>query len=90
MIVLAEDEEFQKLIKRINELAKQVQHKEICENDTSTLDIHRIVMHFVYEHCQQHIAKYDNYVALYGFLRSITLIFNLSFLYFYNSSNIEN
>ena len=38
-------------------------------------------MHYVYEHCQQHIAKYDNYVALYGFLRSITLIFNLSLLY---------
>ena len=69
------------LIKRINELAKKVQHKEISENDASTLDIHRIVMHYVYEHCQQHIAKYDNYVALYGFLRSITLIFNLSLLY---------
>lgn len=38
-------------------------------------------MHYVYENCQQHIAKYDNYVALYGFLRSLTLIFNLAFLY---------
>ena len=38
-------------------------------------------MHYVYETCQQHIAKYDNYVALYGFLRSLTLIFNLAFLY---------
>ena len=70
------------LIKRINKLARKVGYeREIKMEDSSTSDIHRLVMHYVYENCQQHIAKYDNYVALYGFLRSLTLIFNLAFLY---------
>ena len=69
------------LINRINLLAERVGHKKIDKRAPSTLDIHRIVMHYVYEHCQQHVSKYDNYVALYGFLRSITLIFNIAFLY---------
>ena len=70
------------LIKRINKLARKVGYeREIKMEDSSTSDIHRLVMHYVYETCQQHIAKYDNYVALYGFLRSLTLIFNLAFLY---------
>ena len=42
-------------------------------------DIHRIVMHYVYEHCQLHQNKFDNYVALYGFLRSVSLTFCMLF-----------
>lgn len=42
-------------------------------------DIHRIVMHYVYEHCQLHQNKFDNYVALYGFLRSMSLTFCMLF-----------
>lgn len=38
-------------------------------------EMHRIVMHYVYEKCLQHQTKYDNYVALYGFLRSIAMVF---------------
>lgn len=45
------------------------------------LDIHRLIMHITYEKCVQHIVKFDNYVALYGFLRSISLIFNLAWIY---------
>lgn len=37
-------------------------------------DFHRIVMHYVYVNCKECQAKVDNYVALYGFLRAITLI----------------
>lgn len=37
-------------------------------------DYHRIVMHFVYINYPTCQKKIDNYVALYGFLRSITLI----------------
>lgn len=42
---------------------------------------HLVVMHYVYEHSLQHQVKFDNYVALYGFLRSISLVFNLSLIY---------
>ena len=70
------------LIKRINILLNKVGYgKTISKEDKSTLDVHRAVMHYVYENCQQHIVKYDNYVAIYGFLRSITLIFNMAFMY---------
>ena len=37
-------------------------------------DFHRIVMHYVYVNCKECQSKVDNYVALYGFLRAITLI----------------
>lgn len=37
-------------------------------------DFHRIVMHYVYVNCKECQAKVDNYVALYGFLRAITLV----------------
>ena len=42
-------------------------------------DVHRVVMHYVYEHCQMHQVKFDNYVSLYGLLRSVTLVFCLAF-----------
>lgn len=37
-------------------------------------DVHRILMHYNYEHYENHIRKYDNYIALYGFLRSLSLL----------------
>lgn len=40
-------------------------------------DFHRIVMHYVYVNCKECQGKVDNYVALYGFLRAITLVFCL-------------
>lgn len=45
-------------------------------------DVHRIVMHYCYEHYNNHIPKYDNYVALYGFLRCLSFIFNGIFIFF--------
>ena len=50
-------------------------------SDYSRTDVHRVVMHYVYEHCPMHQVKFDNYVALYGFLRSVTFTFNLFFLW---------
>lgn len=44
-------------------------------------DFFRVVYHYEYERCQSHRQKMDNYVALYDFLRSITLIFNVVTLY---------
>lgn len=40
----------------------------------SKADYHRIVMHYVYLNIPQSQKKADNYVAIYGFLRAMTLI----------------
>lgn len=47
----------------------------------SKADYHRIVMHYVYLNIPQSQRKADNYVAIYGFLRAITLIACLFFDY---------
>ena len=39
----------------------------------SDADYHRIVMHYVYLNIPECQRKTDNYVAIYGFLRAITL-----------------
>ncbi len=39
------------------------------------IDYHRIVMHYVYLNIPSSQKKSDNYIALYGFLRSICLVF---------------
>ena len=69
-----------KLIDSISVKVKRV-GESIGYNDASTLDadMHRVVMHYVYENCQMHQVKFDNYVALYGFLRSVSFIFCMSF-----------
>lgn len=47
----------------------------------SNHDYHRIVYHYIYERMSRHAVKTDNYVALYGLMRSMALIFNvLSYL----------
>ena len=47
----------------------------------SKADYHRIVMHYVYLNIPQSQRKSDNYVAIYGFLRAMTLIACLFFDY---------
>lgn len=37
-------------------------------------DFHRIISHYVYENSRNHQFKMTNYVALYGFLRALSLI----------------
>lgn len=44
---------------------------------TDRYDAHRVVMHYVYLNLPNSNRKADNYVALYGFLRSTTLILTL-------------
>lgn len=44
-------------------------------------DTHRIIYHYMYENFPGHRAKMDNYVALYGVLRSLTLISNIFIMY---------
>ncbi|SEW23527.1 hypothetical protein SAMN04487827_2231 [Prevotella sp. khp7] len=45
-------------------------------------DYHRIVMHYVYLNIPNSQRKTDNYIALYGFLRSISFVFCLTFFAF--------
>lgn len=42
-------------------------------------DYHRIIYHYIYEKMGRHAVKTDNYVALYGIMRSLSLIMVLLF-----------
>lgn len=50
--------------------------------DFDNVDFHRIIYHYAYENSNNHIIKMDNYVALYGFMRSLCFIFNCATIYF--------
>lgn len=41
-------------------------------------DFHRVIYHYEYERQPAHAVKMDNYVALYGFLRAMTFIADVS------------
>lgn len=60
----------------------------------SDSDYHRIVMHYVYVNIPVSHAKTDNYISLYGFLRSICFIFSIMFLIYgvqaISTINFEN
>lgn len=43
---------------------------------TDKSDSHRIVMHYVTEHCPSHAIKQNLYVAIYGLLRSLAFVMN--------------
>ena len=60
-------------------LAKTLGISEIKETKDS--DTHRVIYHYMYENFPGHRAKMDNYVALYGVLRALTLIANFFILY---------
>ncbi|HAT64584.1 MAG TPA: hypothetical protein DCS66_08270 [Flavobacteriaceae bacterium] len=59
-------------------------------------DFNRIATHYAYENSKNHQAKMSNYVALYGFLRTLCLIFNFLSIYLflrvsiYLNWNLEN
>tara|TARA_R110000744_G_C19360424_1_gene561377 strand:- start:1209 stop:2051 length:843 start_codon:yes stop_codon:yes gene_type:complete len=44
-------------------------------------DFHRIATHYAYENSKNHQSKMSNYVALYGFLRTLSMIFNVLAIY---------
>lgn len=79
--------EAQKVIfKRTNQYFKAMGFRDELFPDEDKLpkkdiDAHRFVMHYVYEHCHEHIVKFDNYVALYGFLRSLSFVLCTWYLY---------
>lgn len=53
-----------------------IKHPDVNEE----CDYHRIIMHYVYFNIPSSQRKTDNYVALYGFLRSICLLCSMTFL----------
>ena len=59
-------------------LAKKlgIKHPDVNEE----CDYHRIILHYVYLNISGSQRKTDNYIALYGFLRSICLLSSLTFL----------
>ena len=58
--------------------------KVISDFNPEENDFHRIVSHYAFENCKQHQFRMVNYVALYGFLRDLSLIFNaLSWIYIF-------
>lgn len=63
---------------KFDELAKYLGISEIKKTKDS--DTHRVIYHYMYENFPGHRAKMDNYVALYGVLRALTLIANVFIL----------
>lgn len=55
----------------------QISHPDV--NDKKC-DYHRIVQHYVYLNIPNSQKKTDNYIALYGFLRCISMIFSITFV----------
>lgn len=51
------------------------------DGEIHNCDFYRIVQHYAYENSKEHQSKFTNYVALYGFLRTFALIFNIMFWY---------
>lgn len=60
------------------------------ELDISQFDFFRVLAHYAYENSKNHQSKLSNYVALYGFLRTLTLISIICFWYSINSTINEN
>lgn len=64
----------------INKIDSLLQLLKMTERNGHT-DVHRVLMHYNYEKYNNHIRKYDNYVALYGFLRSLSLLCSSIFIF---------
>lgn len=67
------------ILRKKNALSKALNLPDSSHYDK--VDYHRVIYHYEYEHSSSHRTKMDNYVALYDFLRSITLIFTGIFMY---------
>jgi len=55
-------------------ILKKLDIKKIGKDDWSSADIHRLTIHCSLESAPAHVSSLRNYVVLYGFLRSVTLI----------------
>ena len=75
-----------KLIKmKINCLAEKIgmnSETGFQSGEANVSNFNRIILHYTYENSKNHQSKLSNYVAIYGFLRTFTLITNVLFWYF--------
>lgn len=69
-----------KMNKLIRNLTTDDQNEFDMEHEKNQ-DFHRIIYHYVYENSKYHQSKLNNYVALYGFLRTLTLVMIILFWY---------
>lgn len=80
------DEFLQKAIHyKVNALVQKLGLSHEGSRNTINLekhDYHRIVTHYTFENSKQHQFRMVNYVALYGFLRNLSLTFVLLSWYF--------
>lgn len=70
------------LVKKVNIKAKNLNNLLFKGSEFPTEDDHdffRIISHYTYENSKNHQSKLSNYVALYGFLRTLTLISVVAF-----------
>lgn len=84
------------LVKRLDVYLRDIilnKRKKLCEHlqlpsptHYDKVDYHRVIYHYVYENSDSHRQKMDNYVALYDFLRSMTLIFVCIFMFVVGSA----
>lgn len=79
------DDELIKIISlKINQLAQRIgitKENGFGENGAKDCDYFRIIQHYTYDYSKNHQSKFSNYISIYGFLRTMTLIFNLLFWY---------
>lgn len=69
----------QNINKKIDSLLEKLK---LSQRDNDA-DVHRVLMHYNYEHYANHVSKYDNYIALYGFLRSLSLLCSSIFIFLF-------
>ena len=69
---------------KVNKLAKILgitKKNGFKQGEGTKSDFFRIIQHYTYDNSTNHQSKFTNYVSLYGFLRTMTLIMNLLFWY---------
>lgn len=72
------------ILLKLNDLMDKLGVNEINgfkQGDGNNQDFYRIIHHYVYENSKNHQSKLNNYVALYGFLRTLTLLLMILFWY---------
>lgn len=88
------DSELSKVILfKVNQLVEKLGITEVNgfqKGGGTNSDFFRIVQHYTYDHSKCHQSKFSNYVALYGFLRTMTLIVNVLSWYFVVHTIITN
>lgn len=75
---IKETDEFTKkeILKRIQRLTNKLGIENISEDmiNEKQLNYHRFITFYEYEKSEKHGVKMDNYVALYDFMRSVTMV----------------